>query len=283
MNQPTNRTIVFSHANSFPASTYLALFDDWRAAGYDVHAIEKYGHDPRYPVTPGWPHLAQQLKAFIEQLGGRPVYLVGHSLGGYLSMMVASRHPELVRGVVALDSPLLFGWKRAGLGLVKLLSTTDRVLPASRISARRTHEWVDLQAVRAHFAGKRKFAAFHPRVLEDYVTRGTELHEDGRARRLSFRREIESAIYGGLPHHLLGELRRRPLQCPIAYVGGTRSEEGRTVGLSGTRQIAGARLSWIEGSHLYPLERPAETAAEVRSWLQRFESAEAPSRTGSTR
>ena len=44
-------TIVFSHANGFPAGTYRTLFEAWRAAGYAVHAVEKYGHDPRWPVT----------------------------------------------------------------------------------------------------------------------------------------------------------------------------------------------------------------------------------------
>ena len=32
------------------------------------------------------------------------------------------------------------------------------------------------------------------------------------------------------------------------------------------------RFSWVEGSHLFPFERPRETVAEVLSWLRRFES-----------
>jgi len=109
-----HRTIVFSHANSFPASTYRTLFEGWRAAGYEVHAIEKFGHDPRYPVTMDWPHLVEQLKDFIERQVGHSAYLVGHSLGGFLSMMAASDYPHLAQGVVVLDSPLLTGWKSAG-------------------------------------------------------------------------------------------------------------------------------------------------------------------------
>ena len=47
--------IVFSHGNSFPASTYRVMLDSLRARGYQVSAIEKYGHDPAYPVTDSWP------------------------------------------------------------------------------------------------------------------------------------------------------------------------------------------------------------------------------------
>ena len=42
------KTIVFSHANGFPAGTYRQLFEAWRAAGFTVHAVEKFGHDPRW-------------------------------------------------------------------------------------------------------------------------------------------------------------------------------------------------------------------------------------------
>ncbi len=47
--------IVFSHANSFPDSTYGVLFKSLRALGHTVRALEKFGHDPKYPVTSNWP------------------------------------------------------------------------------------------------------------------------------------------------------------------------------------------------------------------------------------
>ena len=35
----------------------------------------------------------------------------GMSLGGMLSVMVASRRPDLARGVLLLDSPVIGGWR----------------------------------------------------------------------------------------------------------------------------------------------------------------------------
>lgn len=267
----TPRTIVFSHANSFPASTYRVLFEGWTAAGYEVRAIDKLGHDPRHPVTTDWPHLVEQLRQFIEHEVGEPAWLVGHSLGGYLSMMVANRHPQLARGVIVLDSPLLHGWRAAGIGLAKRTRTMGQVMP-SRISAQRTHEWPSQRAVHEHFSTKPKFAAFDPAVLADYLERGTEGQADGSSRLLSFRREVETAIYDTMPHDLLREFKRHPFQRPVAFIGGTQSRELRQVGLSGTKQIFGERFSWVEGSHLFPFERPRETVAEVLSWLRRFEA-----------
>ena len=77
MQQPV---IAFSHANGFPAGTYRSLFEIWRAAGYRVIAVERYGHDPAYPVTSNWPRLRDQLIDLVRhESPGQPVHLVGHS------------------------------------------------------------------------------------------------------------------------------------------------------------------------------------------------------------
>ncbi|MFT3858306.1 MAG: alpha/beta hydrolase [Aquabacterium sp.] len=267
-----HRTIVFSHANSFPACTYRKLFAGWRAAGYEVHALERFGHDPRYPVTMNWPHLVAQLKDFIEREVGHPAYLVGHSLGGFLGMMAASRHPHLAQGVVVLDSPVLHGWKSAGIGLAKRMGRMDRVMTPARIAAERTNHWASLEAAHAHFITKPKFAAFHPDVLGDYLQHGTVTHADGVSRKLSFEREVEAAIYMTMPHGLVQEFRRHPHRCPVAFIGGTHSRETRRVGTEGIRLIAGKRMSWIKGTHLYPFEDPDTTVAEVLKWLERFQT-----------
>lgn len=88
--------LVFSHANSFPGSTYRVLFRHLRARKFTVRAIEKFGHDPRYPVTSNWPNLVQQLADFTSaevEKSGQPAFLVGHSLGGFLSLMCAASNP----------------------------------------------------------------------------------------------------------------------------------------------------------------------------------------------
>lgn len=270
MAQPApHRTIVFSHANSFPAGTYRALFERWEAAGYTVRAIEQYGHDPRYPVTHHWPHLVTQLHDFVSETIGHPVFLVGHSLGGYLSLMLANRYPQWAQGVVVMDSPILDGWRSAALGLAKRARLIDRIMP-SRVAARRTHEWPSLHAAQTHFSSKSKFAAFHPRVLHDYLAYGLTHTSDASGYHLRYRRDVEAAIYSTLPHRLLAEFARHPHHCPLAFIAGTHSRELRRGGLRGVRQLVGTNLSWIHGTHLYPFEAPEPTADEVLRWLDHF-------------
>ena len=273
--------IVYSHANSFPAPTYGVLFRSLRARGYTVKAVERFGHDPRYPVTSNWRHLVQQLADFAAPHAAAhpgPVVLAGHSLGGFLSVMCAARHPELggrpVNGLLLLDSPLLGGWRARTLEVMKLTQLVGSVSPG-RISRKRRQHWPDLEAVREHFRHKRAFARWHPAVLEDYVQHGTreEPGPDGRARRvLEFDREVETAIYNTLPHNLDRLLQRHPLRCPAGFIGAAHSQELRQVGLAMTRKVVGtddpARMRIVEGSHLFPMERPHETAAEMDAMIR---------------
>jgi pimeloyl-ACP methyl ester carboxylesterase len=269
----TIRTIVFSHANGFPAGTYRSLFEAWREAGFTVHAVARFGHDARFPVTNNWPHLREQLVQFIEREAGGPVYLVGHSLGGYLSLMAAARRPDLATGVVLLDSPLVSGWKARALQFAKATGLGERFSPG-HVSKRRRQHWPSVDAAYQHFAAKPVFARWASGVLHDYLAAGLEPH--GKEQRLAFDREIETAIYNNLPHHLARLLRVHPLQCPLAFVRGTESAEVRQVGLAATARLAHGRVSSIEGSHLFPMEKPAETAAEVVRWIEALGTLPAP-------
>ncbi len=263
-------TLIFSHANGFPAGTYRVLFEAWRAAGHRVEAVERFGHDPHYPISNNWPRLRDQLVDFMATHGaGSPVHLVGHSLGGYLSLLAASRAPAQVRSVVLIDSPVVSGWRAHSLRVAKLTGLMARVSPG-RVSARRRWQWPSAEAALAHFAGKTNFARWDPRVLQDYVACGTEPDPDAAAPggvRLAFAREVETRLYNTLPHHMGALLRKHPLRCPVGFVGGTQSVEMRQAGMAATQALTRGRVAWVEGSHLVPMEKPQRVAQAVLELL----------------
>lgn len=265
---PIMPPIVFTHANSFPAATYSVLFASLRTRGFTVEAIDQLGHDPQYPVSNNWPHLVQQLADFAAQAvarHGQPVFLVGHSLGGFLSLMTAARHPELACGVLLLDAPIVGGWRATTLGAFKRAKIVEVVSPG-KISRTRRQHWPDQAAALAHFQGKKAFARWDPQVLQDYIALGTR-DEDGQ-RVLSFDRAVETAIYNSFPHNFEGLLRRHPLQSPVAFIGGTHSAEMRQIGMALTDKITKGRTMMLDGSHLFPMEKPLATAAAIEAALR---------------
>jgi len=268
--------IIFSHANSFPASTYGVLFKSLRARGFSVKAIEKFGHESQYPVTNNWPHLVQQLIDFTQakvETAGEPAFLVGHSLGGFLSLMAAARAPQLVRGVLLVDSPILGGWRATTLGVIKSAQLVGSFSPGA-VSRRRRNNWPSQEAALEHFRSKKAFAKWVPEVLRDYIAHGT--HDEGhgaeKKRVLSFDRTVETSIYNTLPHNLDALIKRHPLQCPVAFLGGIDSVEMKQVGMAMTERITQGRIMMIEGSHLFPMEKPIATAAAIEAALRSLPS-----------
>ncbi len=269
--------ILFSHANSFPASTYRLMFESLQARGYGVKAVEKYGHDPRYPVTNNWPHVVPQLTD-LAQLAyaqtNEPVWLVGHSLGGYVSLMAAAAKPRLVRGVVLMDSPIVGGWRSKALGLMKTTHMFGKFSPGAH-SKKRRDSWPSIEAAFEHFRHKKAFAKWDDAVLWDYVTHGTtaseDIHHDAARRVLAFDRAVETQFYNTVPDNLERLLARQPVKCPVAFIGARGSAEIKQVGMAATQKITRGRITMLDGSHLFPMEKPLATAAAIEAALRNME------------
>ena len=258
---------VFSHANSFAAGTYGVLFRNLRSRGFLVKAVDKFGHDPAYPVSNNWPGLVQQLRDFAARevdKAGEPAFFVGHSLGGFLSAMCAALHPELARGVLLMDSPLLGGWKAHALRAAKRTPLVGSISPGA-VSRKRKNRWPSRDAAFDHFSRKKAFAQWDPQVLADYITHGT--HDEDGDRVLSFDRDIETRIYNTVPDNMDALLKKHPLRCPVAFIGALQSEEIRQVGMAMTMKITQGRVTMMDGSHLFPMEKPVATAAAIEAAL----------------
>ena len=260
--------IIFSHGNSFPASTYSLIFKSLRARKFKLKAVEKYGHHPRYPVSNNWPHLVQQLIDFstaTTKKTGEKVWLVGHSLGGFLSLMAAAKKPDLTHGVVLLDSPIVGGWRSTALGVMKTTQIMKAVSPGS-VSRKRRNSWPSVEAAFEHFRHKKAFAQWDEQVLRDYVNFGT-VEVNGK-RVLAFDRDIETQLYNTLPDNLDRLLARHPVKCPVSFVGGRSSQEMQQVGLAMTQKITKGRIIMLDGTHLFPMEKPLATAAAIEVALR---------------
>jgi pimeloyl-ACP methyl ester carboxylesterase len=71
---------------------------------------------------------ADDVAATLERRVETPFDLVGHSMGGMVAAQLAAHHPELVRRLVLVDSPVVpfeWGLGRHAANLVRSLPTTD--------------------------------------------------------------------------------------------------------------------------------------------------------------
>lgn len=248
--------LQFSHANGFPAPCYSAFLGAL-AKRFDVKFVPQFGHDPKFPVTDGWTHLAGELIADVER-HGRPALALGHSLGGYLSLLAAARRPELFRAAILLDAPLMSRFQGSAVAFAKRVGFIDRVTLAGTTKGRRS-TWPSAESALEHFRSKAAFRTFDPRCLEDYVRLGMETSEHGV--KLRFDPEVEYRIYRTIPHDL-GRTARR-LQVPAGLILGSTSDLAHRLGSEASAKLL--RLASIDGGHLFPFEHPEPAAAAVLS------------------
>jgi hypothetical protein len=115
-----------------------------------------------------------------------------------------------------------------------------------------------------HFAAKHRFARWDPRVLRDHIAAGIEPDPVPHGGvRLAFSREVETRRYNTLPDPFGTLLQRHPPQCPGAFIGDTQSAEGRQDGMPATRVVTRGRIDRHDGTHLFPMEQPVQTAKAV--------------------
>jgi pimeloyl-ACP methyl ester carboxylesterase len=105
--EPGRRGLVFVHGGGAHAHWWTHLAATF-ARGYRVLALDLSGHgDSEHRETYSLEQWTDEVVAVAEAgaVAGLPV-IVGHSMGGFVTIATAARHPERVEGVVVCDSPV---------------------------------------------------------------------------------------------------------------------------------------------------------------------------------
>ena len=106
--QGSGPPVVMVHGIAASLRQWDYLTPNLVAAGFSAYALDLRGHgNSSKPEGTADYHIEsvyEQLDRWIENLGlDQPAILVGHSLGGYLSLMYALRNPEKVHAMVLAD------------------------------------------------------------------------------------------------------------------------------------------------------------------------------------
>jgi pimeloyl-ACP methyl ester carboxylesterase len=67
--------------------------------------LQGHGHTPDAERPLRYETLADDVAALIDLLGGRPVDVLGHCLGGGVALRLGIQHPAKVRGLVLVSTP----------------------------------------------------------------------------------------------------------------------------------------------------------------------------------
>jgi pimeloyl-ACP methyl ester carboxylesterase len=240
--------ILFLHANGFNALTYRTILAPL-AADYRVLSVDQRGHGlTSLPADPAaqnsWYGFRDDLIALLDALGGPPLVLGGHSMGGAASLMAAAERPGAVKGLALFDPVLM---------PEHLSAEILRDTPLARGALRRRNHFASRQEAVDSYRGRGAFKTWSEAMLVDYLQDG--LVEDGEGGfRLACAPAWEAANFSSPQGDVISAFGKItvPIRILRAEAGSTFNIGERAAGLGGN-----VRIETVPGtSHFLPMERP---------------------------
>ena len=102
--------VIFVHGSLSDYRTWLPILDDFSESNRAISVSLRHYYPEKWDGREGQISLQQHaddMAVFIEKLNIGPVFLIGHSRGASVAMLMASQHPQLTQGLILADpSPL---------------------------------------------------------------------------------------------------------------------------------------------------------------------------------
>jgi alpha-beta hydrolase superfamily lysophospholipase len=110
---PARAVLINIHGLGDHSGLYPTLVEHFRSRDITVHAMDLRGNGRsggQRAYVERWDEYREDLRRFValvrEEEPGRPVFLLGNSLGGLIVLEYALHYPDGLRGVIAASPPL---------------------------------------------------------------------------------------------------------------------------------------------------------------------------------
>lgn len=120
---PNGKTAVLLHGKNFCGPTWGQTIDVLTGIGYRVIAVDQVGFcKSSKPVTYQFStnQLAKNTQALVQTLGINKITLIGHSLGGMLSIRFGLQYPDMIEKLVLVDPVGLEDYVEKGVPYIAL-------------------------------------------------------------------------------------------------------------------------------------------------------------------
>jgi 3-oxoadipate enol-lactonase len=259
-----DETVVFSppafaNRGVFEAPV-AALSDDFRCISYDHRGQGDSGFGARQPSRHllGTESLYEDAVALLDHLGIDRCHWVGASLGTFIGIRVAARHPERVRSLV-LIGPEMRRASRADLLQIELLALLVRAShplgPVGTMVRRRITEYLMRSLFGPNFMSDPARAndreKWRQRFSAELVPEGVPMFRE------LFR-------YPAIPREMYARI-----QAPTLVIVGEEEYGGIGEALATKAAIPGARLLTIpRAGHLVLVEQPEAGTAVISEFIR---------------
>jgi 3-oxoadipate enol-lactonase len=245
-------TVVFAHGLLWSHKMFMDQFNELKKK-YTVIAYDHRGQG-QSEVSPGAYSidlLTDDAKALIELLSDKPVHFVGLSMGGFIGMRLAARHPGLLKSLILMETsanpePV------ENLPKYKFLNGIVKYLGVLPFVADRVMKIMFAESWLANPANKSAIKKW-----------SKELQSNKR----SITKSVEAVLYRkGIEEEI------RHIKIPTMIIVGdedvaTKPEKAKFIQMS----VANSVLHMLPGAgHSSSIEKPEEVNRLLEQWLEKF-------------
>ena len=253
--------IIFMHATGFLPWLWHPIAREL-SDSYRIIAPYFCDHRETEPEMGGlsWMTLADDLCALCRELGLDHPYLVGHSMGATVMTIANATHGSIAERMIIIEPIFLpEDFYRVQIGI------EDH--PLASKSIRRRDQWENASTAKEYLRTKALFKEWDEEMLDLYIRFGMSENETGGLQLACSPRREASLFMGGMqydPWPLLPKV-----TCPVLVVEGAESDNRHFIDLRKAASLFPRGFHrLVEGGHLIPMEKPAETVALIRDFFE---------------
>ena len=265
---PNAATVHFASANGFPIATYQEFFDafadTYRFTGMDCRATWLPTQEP--PKRFSAFDFADDLINIIEQQQRQAVIGMGHSYGGLITLIAATKRPDLFTKLVIIEPATTpqdwVLWFYSHIPRALLM----RWFPLIEGSLKRRTTWSSPEEFYQHYHGHPTFKHFTDRSLTEYANNGLRQLDDGNYQ-LIFSPQWEAHIFCSLKSFWLY---LNKLSIPVYVLRAQHSPLNTAQSYHRHRKVFKHHINTdvvADAHHLLTHEQPIKTANIIQSWL----------------
>lgn len=227
---------------------------DGFTAHYHVHALDQRGHgDSAWAQPPHYSYerYAADVAEVVKKLDLRDFVMVGHSMGGLVSLVYAATYPGRVKKIVVIDSTLV--------------ATPDRVAMLHQVGGREGKSHATHRDFADNFRVRPSGTTAAPEILRYLAERSGREGPDGLWRHKFDRHVYSKRVFLDIPPHW------NRIAVPVLLVKGSRSDR-ITPAIVADAKSRCPQVDLVEvpgADHHVTLDNPGGFVEAVNTWLDR--------------
>ncbi len=269
----TTQRVHFLHGTGFSslcnAKLAESLPDNWNLWFSDApgHGLSD---QPSIERMPNWQRMADTVSDVVYEIADvknqGKVIGVGHSMGGVLTLLAASRHPEHFSRIILFD-PVLFIQPLVIAQHISRITGLWTLLPTARAVNKRRSHWPDRVSMRADLAKKTLYKNWHPEALDYFIQSGTKQSKTENIE-LCCNPTWESSMFGSYPRELWQHIKKLNIRTDIIipkhtlFFIPTALKKAQAINKNIHVHNYGDAHELL--NHCFPMEQPEETAKLVQ-------------------